>query len=404
MQYKILDRQSVKEFLIEIENIKEFLGVKSLDELDSLEIGDGNLNFVFVVTSKIDKTKSLIVKQAVPYLRCVGESFPLSRDRMTYEIRALLKYEELAKDFVPKIYYSSEQMSVVVMQNLSSHIILRKGLIKKNYYHNFIEHITTFVANTLFHTSSLSLNSTSKRALIDNFNSNTELCKLTENFVFGFAFMENETNNINEDLKDEAKEFFASNGIFKKNVLELKYMFMTQSDALLHGDFHTGSVMVNEGDTYVIDPEFAFVGPFGFDIGALIANMINAYIAHSVVSDDERYQEKILDSIREFYKLFEEKFLSLWNAQSSSALIEDNFIDDEYLDIYKSEFMHNIFSSSIGFAGCKITRRVFGVAGVEEIRGIEDDGLRKEAELKALKTKLYEEYELIIKQNNKHSK
>jgi tellurite resistance protein len=34
-----------------------------------------------------------------------------------------------------------------------------------------------------------------------------------------------------------------------------------------------------------------------------------------------------------------------------------------------------------------------------------DDFIKtKEAELKALKTKLYEEYELIIKQNNKHSK
>ena len=40
---------------------------------------------------------------------------------------------------------------------------------------------------------------------------------------------------------------------------------------------------------------------------------------------------------------------------------------------------------SVGFAGVKMARRVFGVAGVEEIRGIEDSTLRAEAEDMVLK-------------------
>ena len=47
--------------------------------------------------------------------------------------------------------------------------------------------------------------------------------------------------------------------------------------------------------------------------------------------------------------------------------------------------MQTIFSQSIGFAGCKMARRVFGIAGVEDIRGIDDKQKRKEAELMALK-------------------
>ena len=31
--------------------------------------------------------------------------------------------------------------------------------------------------------------------------------------------------------------------------------------------------------TIVIDPEFAFYGPMGFDIGAVIANLLMAYLA-----------------------------------------------------------------------------------------------------------------------------
>jgi 5-methylthioribose kinase len=196
--------------------------------------------------------------------------------------------------------------------------------------------------------------------------------------------MEDESNDVNPDLLREAKQFFLEND-FKKNVLKLKYIFMTQADALLHGDLHTGSIMLNQKETYVIDPEFAFVGPFGFDIGALIANLINAYISHFYRSEDEVYQAWILETIREIYAKFEENFLALWAEHPTSALLKEGFIAKEELDVFKTEFMRNLFRQSVGFAGCKIARRVFGIAGVEEIRGIEDGEKRKEAELRALR-------------------
>jgi 5-methylthioribose kinase len=393
MDYHILTSDSVKEFIQNIPNIKTYFDD---DTLISHEIGDGNLNFVFIVKSQKNPQKALIVKQAVPYLRCVGESFPLSRERMTFEIRALQSYEKLVPNHVPKIYYADEAMSIVVMEFLGNHIIMRKGLIERNYYENFAEHISSFLANTLFYTSSLYLESSQKRLFIDRFNSNTELCKLTEDFVFTFAYMDNETNEIEDNSQDEARELF-SNMSFRKNVLKLKYIFMTKSDALLHGDLHTGSIMINKKETYVIDPEFAFFGPFGFDIGALIAKLISAYISHSYTTKDEAYRTWILKTIKEVYEKFEEKFLKLWDEQNESALITKNFIDDATLREFKKEFMQEIFQESIGFAGCKIARRVFGVAGVEEIRGIEDKQIKKEANLKALKTgiKLIENYENI---------
>jgi 5-methylthioribose kinase len=260
---------------------------------------------------------------------------------------------------------------------------MRKGLIETTYYPNFTEHISSFLAQTLFFSSSLYLNSTQKRELVDRFNSNAELCKLTEDFVFTLPFMEDETNDINPDLIDEAKALFAKSE-FKKNVLKLKYIFMTQNDALLHGDLHTGSIMLNEQESFVIDPEFAFVGPFAFDIGALIANMINSYISHFYRSDDSEYRDWILETIREIYSKFESKFLELWAEHPHSALLKEGFIDKDELDEFKSEFMKNIFSQSVGFAGCKVARRVFGIAGVEDIRGIEDKQRRREAELMAL--------------------
>jgi len=382
MRYKELDVESVIPYL---QSVKEVMNYFGSDELKAAEIGDGNLNYVYLVSSTTDSKKALIVKQAVPYLRCVGEEFALSRERMTYEIRALTKFKEIAPALVPELYHVSEDMSIVAMQYLDEHVILRGGLTSKVKYPNLSEHISTYLANTLFKTSSLYLDSTSKRKLIDEFNSNTELCKLTEDFVFTFAYMENETND-NENVKDNplAQKLFKDME-FKEKVLDLKYKFMTASDALIHGDLHTGSIMLNEKETFVIDPEFAFVGPFGFDIGALVANLVNNYVHHSVVTKDEDFKEYLLQTIKEVLELFESKFLKLWEEQKDSALLIDAYIDDETAKRYREKFLKNILQESVGFAGCKMARRVFGVAGVAEIRGIEDKNLRSDAEELALK-------------------
>ena len=50
---------------------------------------------------------------------------------------------------------------------------------------------------------------------------------------------------------------------------------------MIHGDLHTGSIMVTATETRVIDPEFAFYGPMGFDIGAVIGNLLLAYFAQA---------------------------------------------------------------------------------------------------------------------------
>jgi 5-methylthioribose kinase len=382
MDYKKLDKTTVVEYILNIKKIITYFGS---DDLIADEIGDGNLNYVYKISSAQDPKKSLIVKQAVPYLRCVGEEFSLTRERMTYEIRALQKFYSIFPNFIPNIYHASEEMSLVVMEYLDSHIIMRKGLIEKIKYKNFSNHISAYMAATLYYTSSLYLSSAQKRELVERFNGNRELCKLTEDLVFSFPFMEHETNdNENVENNPDAQKLF-SDMEFKERVLELKYKFMTQSDALLHGDLHTGSIMINENETYIIDPEFAFVGPFGFDIGALLANLANNYIHHSVVTKDEDYKSWLLVTIKDVLEKFREKFLSFWSESKESALLVDGYLDEVSLKNYKERFVKNILRDSVGFAGCKMARRVYGVAGVEEIRGIKDETLRADAERMALK-------------------
>src|SRR5690606_39770201 len=48
-----------------------------LSNLSAREVGDGNLNMVFIVSNPRAPTESLVIKQALPYLRVLGESYPL---------------------------------------------------------------------------------------------------------------------------------------------------------------------------------------------------------------------------------------------------------------------------------------------------------------------------------------
>ena len=379
MAYNILNSDNITSYLLSLTTIASFF---EDDQLHIEEIGDGNLNFVFLVSSSKNPQKKLIVKQAVPYLRCAGESYPLSKERMTYEIRSLQYFSNITP-FVPKIYFSDEQMSVIIMEYLDGYIIMRKGMIEGTYYPNFAEHISSFLATTLFKTSSLYLSSKQKRELTAMFIGNTELCKLTEDFVFTAPFMQHETNAQLPELADIAQKI-SEDETLKVEILKLKYKFMNQSDALLHGDLHTGSIMINKEKTCVIDSEFAFVGPFGFDLGALIANLVMSWISHSIQDDNETYSQWVLQTTIKVYKLFEEKFLALWDERSKSALFEDQFATQKMKKAYQKECMLSILQDTIGFAGCKIMRRQLGIAGVEDIRGIEDATLREKANRLAL--------------------
>ena len=52
------------------------------------EVGDGNLNLVFIVEGP---KGGVVVKQALPYLRLVGEAWPLPLERSYFESLALIE-------------------------------------------------------------------------------------------------------------------------------------------------------------------------------------------------------------------------------------------------------------------------------------------------------------------------
>lgn len=393
MSYEILDINTVARYAKEIKAISDVLGE---GEYKAKEVGDGNLNLVFIVDNP-NKQTSVVIKQALPYLRCVGESFKLGEQRMLFEIRSMLFYEKIAPNLVPQIYHYDEAKYTLVMQNLSNHIIMRKGILDCIEYPKFAEDITDFIAKTAFATSVYGMDSHNRSKLYSDFAQNGELRKLTEDFVFSFPYMQNETNRHNP-LIDKEADAIKNDGAFKQKAMELKYIFMTKAEALLHGDLHTGSVMLNPDETYVIDSEFAFMGPIGFDLGAVVANLLMASIAMNVREKPE-YAEKMERAAYEVIEKFGQKFEALLSNGTGGMYVDGYWSDGDtkYKEALAKKITADVIKESVGFAGCKMARRQLGVAHILEIESIEDETKRAIAETKALETarKMVLNYESI---------
>src|SRR6188768_2513258 len=85
------------------------------------EVGDGNLNLVFIVTGE---GGGVVVKQALPYVRLVGESWPLPLARSHYEHLALTEQAAHAPKLVPQIYGHDRDLAMIAMEYLHPHIIM----------------------------------------------------------------------------------------------------------------------------------------------------------------------------------------------------------------------------------------------------------------------------------------
>ena len=105
---------------------------------------------------------------------------------------------------------------------------------------------------------------------------------------------------------------------------KLKYIFLNKAEALIHGDLHTGSIFIRDDGIKVIDPEFAFYGPAGYDAGNVVGNLVFAWVNAKVVMKPGQQRDVYLAwlerTICEVIDLFSKKFLD-WFADSAADVM-----------------------------------------------------------------------------------
>lgn len=81
----------------------------------------------------------------------------------------------------------------------------------------------------------------------------TELVSLTEQYIFTKPFDKSDsTNRLSEDISSSLPQLYDNPRVLEAADV-MKNIFLTKKECLLHGDLHTGSVMVDGGNSKVSD-------------------------------------------------------------------------------------------------------------------------------------------------------
>ncbi|MFI7699463.1 S-methyl-5-thioribose kinase [Nonomuraea sp. NPDC049480] len=329
------------------------------------EVGDGNLNLVFVAEAD---GGGLVLKQALPYVR-VDPTWPITPERNGIEARALRVHNQLAPGLVPGIYDTDDERHVIAIEDLSDHRVWRGALNEGLRHEGVAEDLGRYVAKVAFGTSVFGLGAKGHKSALATA-ANPELCEITEDLVFTEPYIFHEHNRILPANEADVAAY-AGDPVVRAAIGAAKLAFMTHAEALIHGDLHTGSVLVRDEphSAKAFDVEFAFYGPVGFDIGALWGNYVLA-AARALVLGEDAHAAWVLAQAVETWQGFADEFAALWPDRADPRVID--------LESYLAE----VYADAVPFAAAKAARRVIGFSSVSDIETLPEQ--RRERAIRAV--------------------
>ncbi len=367
-EYFAFNAQHAIDYIKQLIKKSEFETFQQDAELTAYEFGDGNLNLVFRISD--EKNNSVILKQALPYARCVGESWPLTLDRARIEAEVLVNHGAICSKHTAAVLHYNPELALTVLEDLGHLQILRSAQIKAEQFPLLAEHVAHYLSSTGFYNSDFYLAAQDKKAKVCQF-TNPELCQITEDLFFSDPYVIHERNSFPAALADNVNHI-RNNIALKLAAAKLKAKFLACPQTLLHGDMHSGSIFVDQQTTKMIDPEFGFFGPIGFDIGSFMGNLLLNYCAQNAriaeLAKRRQYQTHLLTCLQDCYSLFEQKWLNLITQHSNDA----SLANPEFANYY----LQQVLQDAIGYCGAELIRRTIGLAHVADIDTIEDEQAR----------------------------
>ncbi len=331
--------------------------------------GDGYINFVFGVSFSIEGVnKSLVVKQARPYSKHISVELPTSRNKLEYEVTRLKR--SLTPEYLPELFYLDHQNHIFVMESFSDWKILRYELSKMQKQKNLSKKIAEFLAVSHFFTSEIYLDTCLFRKLENTF-CNYDMRQVMENGIFIPEFMPlgaAANQNIDLDLYALSRNIWEDKDIVAQCYV-MRDIYMRKGECLVHGDFHTSNIFIRNEEMKVIDMEYAFIGPYSYDLGYLFNNYISQYAACQFKTDGQNQQvedftEYLLKSIQEIYNNYIEIFDSLWSRFGKQTY--------SYSSEYRCKIYMNILQEMLGFAAVANISRITVLTGFPDFDIIKD--------------------------------
>ncbi|TQS45644.1 S-methyl-5-thioribose kinase [Cryptosporangium phraense] len=322
------------------------------------EVGDGNMNRVFLAIPDDPAVPSVAVKQAPPWIQKLGPSSPMSPERALIEARALRTFAEYAPKQTPDVLDVDEERFAFTMEDLSDLTVLRTALNRGAAIGTTSAEVGELVGRVTFATSVAGAEPRERADLLAR-SVNPLLAEVTLQYLLGDPFVEAEHNSNHPSL-DGAVRNLREDPAVRTELATLRAAFGSSAQALVHGDLHSGSVMVGvrngEPVVRVIDPEFAMVGPIGLDLGLYLANVVIAAV-RSRNTDHLASIEGLWDA-----------FCAAWRDGWPDRV--DPLLDDGWL----LRHLRNVWHDSLGFAAVEMVRRVAGYSHASDLETLPDPG------------------------------
>ncbi|MEL3911755.1 S-methyl-5-thioribose kinase [Treponema pedis] len=349
------------------------------------EIGDGNINYVYRIFEKssnaenihsgLKTQKSLILKQADVQTRVRPDGF-LNPDRSAREAEVLKIQFSLAPEFIPKVFYSDKVMAIIIMEDIGSYTNLKKELMKASILPELGKKLSQFIIKTTLPLTELIIGYEKKSEAAKKFY-NPELCKITEELVFTHPYNDLRGRNILfKENEQWLKSKLYNNTPLAAAAAHLKERFCNYPQSLIHGDLHSASVFVNGSSSLkninlkIIDPEFAFYGPIGYDLGNVLAHFI---FAETYVKYTKEISEEKKNIFLNFMLKTKHDFLTNFFTEGAQYL-QSGIKDSAYKNkIFIANYLKNTLKDAIGFCGAELNRRVIGSAKTAEITSITEE-------------------------------
>ncbi len=353
MNYELIAGSEIPTYVSEQPSLKAWGAV-----LDVEEVSDGYLNNVFRVTCEAG---SLILKQSMPYVR-VDPTWPLTPTRIAQEARSYRVWNLVANGFAPQVHLFDEKRFVLVEEDLVGHVIWRDALNADRPFPEAAAELGKFIARVAVHANAAAVSELVEREKADELTGNPVMRRLMEEVVFEFPYSDHPHNSYPDAVSSQVVAL-RNDAVFRSEVEELQHTWLTHPEALIHGDLHTGSVMVAAGSARVIDAEFSFLGSVAWDLGQLLGNLLLALIRCDLLAR------------------------SLTRAADMPLALFDSFADElqrimprnQEPEAFGASWMQQTISDAFGYAGLEMIRRIIGSGKAADLTTLPEDSFARGA-------------------------
>lgn len=386
----MLSKENITDYLKEKMPYLDFskpLTISAIGEGSLEEDGDGYINYVYRVS---DGKWKIILKQARKEGR-VAELTDMSLDRAALEYDYMKLGQVIVPEYMPKLYFYDDENLAFAVEDISHLKIARFQLNKSIMFPKMAGQIADYLAKMHFYTSDYYLDTATFRKLQIRF-SNSKMRSVFDDMAFGNRDVDG-SGKMGFELDPEYADFTRDLVFDPRVVLErykLRELYMRKAEVLLHADFHTSNIFVDQEDLKVIDMEYAFFGPAAYDLGYLESHLLSQCVCAAFRpfdSEQERWTfvSYTLATMQHLFAEYCRVFFACWDEDAKPIY--------QGIEGMQEYIQKQLLKDMIGFCA---SSNIFRCAGGHGNYPEYDDLTDKEAQRNAVVLSILMDHRMII--------